>query len=356
MAEEAVVVEETPAAEAPSMDDTIRDTLHEIESRGEETSIVDTPEETLEKPEKERGPDGKFVAKPKIGEGGEQPTEIAPETEEAPTEDDYPSGWKEDYKEAWRGLDPSIKGEIQRREQNFHDGIKQYKEPAAFGTAIGNEMLPYLETFKRLNTTPQQITKDLFSTWNELVTGTPEAKQSTLLRIARDFGINIASASSTPQKDGGEAPDDRIAALQQEIAELRRGHETQQQEQARLRQEAQQAEQAEIDEDIARFAADPKNEHFSSVKEIMGRLMTGGQAKTLAEAYEQACVLHPDVKLKVQAKANAERKRKEAEEAAAAKKAAAANVNRRGTHPETPKPGSMEDTIRSEGKRLGIIT
>lgn len=360
MAEEAAVVE-TPTPES-SMDDTIRETYRaqqEASPNGdvsgqdseEITENLDAGQESAETTGN-RDERGRFKAK------DAQADEAEPELEEAveaSVEDDYPSSWKGTLREKWGTVDPEVKAEIKRREQNFLDGIKQYKEPAAFGNAIGNEMMPYLDTIRQIGQTPQTITRELFSTWNTLVTGSPDQKQATLLNLAQAFGINMSSGSSTPQKDAGSDPNSQIAALQQQIAELRRSQETFSQQQERLAREAEQAEQAEIDADIARFAADPKNEHFESVKQIMGRLMTAGQAETLQEAYEQACRIHPEVFSKLQAKTEAERRKREAEQAAAAKRAAAPNVNRRGTHPETPKPGSMQDTIKAEAKRLGMI-
>ena len=47
--------------------------------------------------------------------------------------------------------------------------------------------------------------------------------------------------------------------------------------------------QKQIDSDIERFAADPKNKYFHNVRPVMARLVQADVAKNLQEAYDAAC-------------------------------------------------------------------
>jgi len=107
-----------------------------------------------------------------------------------------------------------------------------------------------------------------------------------------------------------------------------------------------------MDAEIGQFGKDPKHEHFEAVRQEMGRLIQAGSAQTLQDAYDKAFWSLPETRAQLLEKETQERSKRQAEEAAAARKAALANVTRRGTPPTVQKPGSMDDTIRSEYRRL----
>lgn len=330
------------AATGTSLEDTIRSEYQKLAAQEPEVAAdtEDAPELATPRSRDDKGKFAKTASEP-------TPVDTPAVAAAAQPFDAYPGSWKKDHEPKWKALDAGLREEIHRREQNFLDGIKEYKESSAFGKAIGQDLLPHLDTFRKLNTTPQAVVRDLMGTWSRLVTGDKSTKQQILLRIASDYGIDMpAGAAPSPQigaPPSANQPD--FTPVLQRVEGIEQALQAQQAERQRL-------ESAQIDADIARFAADTKNEHFSTVREEMGRLMTAGSAATLQEAYDKAVWLVPEVRTKIQAKDAEVLRQRQADEAAAARKAASANVTRRGTPPQVPKAGSMDDTIREQYRRL----
>lgn len=322
-----------PVVDTPvekSMDDTLRETYARL------TSTEETPAETPSAT-RSRGPDGKFA---KAEAAQAQVVETPPVAAQASAYDAFPSSWKRDHEANWKALPPAIREEIHRREQNFLDGVKQYREPAAFGTAIGQELLPHVDSFRRLGTTPQAVVRDVMQTWSAFTNGNEGQKADALLQIARQYGIDIAALQQRATAPHAVEPDvAALAPLRQELAEIRGSIVAREQQQAQI--EAETAER-----DIVAFKADAAHPHFETVRGEMSRLFATRQATTLQDAYDKAVWMVPAAREALLAEQDAARRKREADEATAARKAAAANVVRRGTPPATAKPGSMEDTIR----------
>lgn len=343
----------TPAEAPRDMETTIRETYREL------TSAQSEGDDPGERPARVRGPDGKFVkatpdaaTPPETAQAGtETPAEgeAATETPAVPASpyDAYPQSWRKEMQAEWAKLPPAVREEVHRREQNFLDGIKQYREPAAFGQAIGAELLPHVELFRQLQTTPQEVVRDLMQTWSGLVRGSAHERANLLRQVAQQFGIDAASLSApaTGAASSATPASADLTPLSQEVAAIKARLEAEAQERARI-----EAEQA--THEIERFGSDPKREHFAAVRQTMSQLLLSGQATTLEDAYDKATWLVPDVRAKLLAAQDAERKRRDAEVAAAARKAAATNVQRRGTPPVAPKAGSMEDTIRATLRQM----
>jgi hypothetical protein len=261
--------------------------------------------------------------------------------------DTAPNTWKKDVAAKFGELPENIRQEIHRREQDFFKGIGQYKEAATFASQIAKELLPHEPVLRQLQLQPAEFVKQASAILNTLATGTADQKASVWLQIAKDYGIDPSSLGSAPPQDAAQAiqVDPAVAALKRELSEIKT-HLTSQE-----RQRAE-AEFSQHTESVTAFGSDPKHEHFDSVREDMAALIETGRAKDLQDAYDKAIWAHPEVRTKLLAKQEQERTRKLADEAAAARKAAGANVTRRGTPPVPNKPGTMEDTIRSEFRRL----
>jgi hypothetical protein len=295
-----------------------------------------------------RDESGKFAKKPT-----EEPTAqpavqpVAVETPAAAPYNAYPSSWKKGMDQDWAKLSPTMREEIHRREQNFLDGIKEYREPAAFGRAIGQEMLPHVETMRHVGVTPQQLTKEVMGLWSTLVRGSPDQKRGVLLQLSQQYGIDMSAQSpaATTGAQTAAAPAFDMTPVLQRVESVEKTLAEERQERARVI-----AEQA--NEEVKRFAQDSKRTHFAAVQETMSQLIGSGQAATLEDAYDKAIWLVPDVRAKLLAEQDATKRVDEAAKAAAARKAAAVNVPRRGIPPVAPKTGSMEDTIRSKLREL----
>jgi hypothetical protein len=362
-AESTAAPNESTSNGAGSIDDTIRNAYRQSMAEGgleEGAGEADTSAESTKPADgRVRGPDGKFAksaetqpnsvsAKPNSVTGAPDATAPAATTTEtqpgtAKPHDTAPNTWTKEAKANWATLPESARQEIHRREADFHKGIGQYKDAAGFGAQIAQELLPYQETINKAGIHPREIIKTLGGAWNTLNTGTPEQKTQLLLQIARDHGINISAAGSETSQPSTAAhqADPVVAALQQELKEIK-GHLTTQE-----RQRAEAEYSAEV-ERVNAWGSDPKRPHFNAVREDMAVLIDSGRATGLDDAYDKAIWINPEVRASLLAEQEKERASKAAAEAAAARKAAGANVTRRGTPPVTAKPGTIEDTIRRE--------
>lgn len=321
-------------SELPSMDDTIRDTLRGLES-GE---MADAP---VEAQSRERDTAGRFTKATKAT--ADAPTDPdEPQVDKKP-HDDYPVSWQKELADQWAALPEAVRQQVYKREQDFHNGISQYREAAAVGNALWGSIGPHIDTMRQMGATPQQVVNELMGLWHTMVAGAPEQRRETLLRIAQQAGIDIAGAPSASTDQSGASPD--LAPVTQRLQRVE--YALQQSEQFRQQQEY----ETRLDE-VSRFAGDPKNEWFPLVQDEMLAMIRSGYARGLQDAYDKAIRLSPAVAAKQAEKAAAEQAKKDAEKAAAAKKAAAANVTRRGTAPVAPRKGTMDDTIREEFRRL----
>jgi len=331
---------------APTLEDTARETYRALMAEGghdEETGEGSDP--AAKQTGKARGADGRFAkqAGTEVAAAADKPEGAAPAATDpaaqAKPHDAFPSTWRKELSETWSALPENVREQVHRREQQFHDGIRQYKDAAGFGSTIAQEMLPYQRIMQQRGVTPQTVVRDIMASLNTMVTGNEESKAQVFLKMADDYGINIDTVMSLRQRAPSQAAPDFSPVLQR-VQQL----------ETRIQQADQQREQELRDEDertVLAFLNDPKNEHARTVAEDMTALLVNGRATNLQEAYEKAIWSHPEVRAKLLAKQEAERRKKEAEEAAAARKASGANVHRRGTPPAPAKPGSMEDTARA---------
>jgi len=322
-----------------TMDDTIRKTLEDIESRDDS-----------------RDENGRFTSKEPTPATEPKPEESEPAAEEAPAEPIPEPAIPTELqrlglrKEAASAIakDPVVMQEFIRRSDEMHRGLEQYREKAQFGESIRTAIAPYMENIKSYGMTPDVAVQSLFQADSMLRSGTADQKVQMLHKIAADYGINIQQVAQTQP-----VPFDGTSyALQQKLSQMESW--IAQQTQAREQQES-----ATLNSEIERFSSDPANVHFAAVRDDMAGLLQAGMATDLRDAYEKAIYANPTVRSQVlaqqQAKAENERKAQATQKAQAAKQAAAVNVSRKGTLPSAKQFGSMDDTIRETARELGLI-
>lgn len=353
------------------MDDTIRDTWRNLNSKGEEKPAA-APSEKQQAPKpnepgRERDEHGRF--KPKAGEPAAVPQEPGqeqqpkPEGEQAeapdgeqqqtPTEpkphDKPPSSWKREATAEWEKLPETVRAEIHRREADFHRGVEQYKGAAQWANSIWNEMRPYEAMMRARNLEPVGVIKDLMATAYTLQTGSPQEKAALMLQVAEQYGVdwNVAAEVAQKRHAGQPVVDPAVQALQNELAELR-------QHIAAQREQSTAATRAELQREADAFFADPKHEFANVVRNDMAALIETGRANGLNDAYEQAIWLNPETRAKLLARQREADRKSEAERAASARQASAANVQTQGSLPAKTPVGTMEDTIRQTLRRLNV--
>lgn len=265
-------------------------------ARAESTGADDTPAPTKDGAGVVAG-SGSLAAASEV-EAAQPAKEVAPSL--AP-----PNGWSAEAKAKWHELPAEIMAAVQKREQDVAKFTSTRDEHASFGKDIYQAVQPYLATIRAEGGTPKAAIESLLNTAYVLRTGSPELKKQLLLQTARQFGVDLGS-QPTQQTAQNTSPE--LAALRQELAELK-GHLGQQ------RQAADQQLQTEVQTEIQAFAADPKNEHYHEVKGHMAALISGGLAKDLKDAYDQSVWARPDLRATLQAQQRAQEEQKRRDEA-----------------------------------------
>lgn len=327
--------------EAPSMDDTIRATLAEINAR--EPEIDDATEETPEEQaERLRDEKGRFAAKQQEEQQPETPPEVEPVEEPALSPEVQRLGLRKEEAAEWAKASPVLQQALLRRSEEMHKGLEQYRGAAQFAQKIAQAFQPYEHTIQQLGVSHEVAVGKLLEADNTLRYGSPEQKAHALASLAYQYGIDIGQVQATP------APDPQVYALQAELNQLKGFIND-------FQRTQQEREQGTLNSEIAKFAEG--REHFEQVREDMAALLQAGRAKDLSDAYEQAIWANPQTRAAMLAKQQAEVAAKvEAErKAQEAKKANAVNVPRRGSVPAGAPTGTMDDTIRATAQKLGLF-
>lgn len=317
---------------APTMDETIGSAWAEIQSRNEPEAQEKEVTETA--PEVATSEDNALTTPP---EASESIPEAEPETHAIRA----PSSWKKEQQAKFASLPPDIQSEIARREGDIHRGVEHYKVAAERGNTYEKAFAPFRDTIQKIGSTPEQAITGLMQTDHNLRYGSPAQKVAVIQHIIQSYGIN---PEWFDQQNNSQA-NPEIGHLQNRLQQFEA-------QQAQQMQNMQEREAASLNNDIAAFAA--KNEHFEAVRDRMATLLEGNASKSLQEAYETAIWADPAIRATLLAEQQKEIRSKAATKAIEAKKLSSANVRTRGVIPAQAAVGSIEDTIRSKAKELGM--
>lgn len=344
---EHIVTPKTPAVvpQGVSMEETIRAKYREMNKPAEAIRGVDG------KFQKPADLAGQTVVQDSAAEAvAEEPVEPVVEPAKPVVDsalEKPPSSWKKETQGKWAAIDPEVRAEVLRREQDFHKGLEGYKGWAKIGQDLDAEIRPYDAMIRAAGATPQAIIKDVFNTIYQLKTGNAEQKAAVALNILNEYGVDLDAVQLAAQKvaEGQPAIDPQVAHLQQQLTATNQRIE--EQEKAALRQEF-----AGIVQEADAFKNAKGHEHYESVKLDMAAFIESGVCSTLQEAYDKAIWANPEVRAKLEAERQKADRKLAADKAAAAKKAASTNVVPRGTLPGAPKVGTMDDTLRAKLREI----
>ncbi|CAB4155450.1 hypothetical protein UFOVP671_8 [uncultured Caudovirales phage] len=342
--------EQESNAPEKSMEDTLRDTLREIQSRETNPEVKDAEVEPPK--ESSRDEKGRFKSKAEKEQAVLErlPEEAAPEESQdepniaVPQAIEPPNTWKKEAKEAFLKADPIIQAEVARRESDFHKGISQYKAAADFGLAIDKAIEPYKQTMQQLGVSPDRAVASLMAADSKLRYSNDTDKHMYFAQLAKSYNIDLNKLVDTAHNT-----DPRIYQLAEQNQNAQ-----QQLDMYRRQMEAQETQQ--LNSQVASFAADPNHKYFEQVREQMASLLQAGAAQDLKDAYEQAIYLNPNVRselLKQQLEAAKGDARRKAQEA---KSAASVQVRSRQPLASEEQVGTIEDTIRDTYRRLSGLS
>lgn len=344
-----------------SMEDTIRNAFREQQAKGaldegaETGEGAETETQTQEPRTNKAGrlidAQGRFIKKDGtvVATEAEADTAESAQASEQTATSKYgepPKSWRKEAKTDWDKVPEGLREEIYRREEDMHRGLAQYKQFADVGTTLHKVIEPYAQMIVGAGMNAPALIGDLLNMQKVMTTGKPEERVAMALQILDNTGLSLEQLTQAAQSRPAQTQvDPSVAELRQELAQIK-GRFTS------MDQEREQAVQAETNAEIEKFRGDPAHEHFDAVALDMSALLANGRAQTLQEAYDKAIWAVPEIRAKLQQKHEQDIAKKQAEQASAARKASGANVIRRGTPPAPVKPGTMEDTIRQELRRL----
>jgi len=265
------------------------------------------------------------------GEGEQGQEEKTAEPTE-PTIKQPPQSWSKEQHETWNKLTPEAQNYIELREKQMLDGIEEYKNGHHYAQTMVQELSPYMEDFRAAGVDEISGIKSLMQHHRAITQGSLEQRQEAFLQI----GI----ASGLIPQEGQPQIDPQVAAIRQELNQLKQME--QQRQQGYISQQ-----QAQLNQEIQAFADAPGHEYFDEVADDMVIQLKAGV--DLQTAYDRAIWANPGIREKIlqkqiDDKLNEARERKR-QEAESAKKAASTNI-RSSTRVTGEKIGTMDDTLR----------
>lgn len=271
----------------------------------------------------------------------------------APTVRAAPKAWAKETHELWGKLSPEAQAQIEHREKQMLDGLTQYGEHAKYGQSIQKALQPY-EPMMRAHglDAPATVTK-LFDAHLQLSTGTPEQRTAYLVKVAKNYGLDLskAAAHATGNTDEPAA-----------VRELRERTDRLEQERNTELTQRQQEQRSRVANEVTTFAeakddkGNLKHPHFDECHAEIVALINAGHP--LDKAYEKAVFANPVTRAKemarLQTESEAALRAKAKQEAERARNTTRSNVTSRDTRraPTASKAGNWEDGMEATLKEI----
>ena len=293
--------------------------------------------------DRSRDPQGRFAK----GEGAESPpvekaVSDAPEPVEAPTQAPAtlalkpPPGWNAAARVAYANLPQEVKEAVAKRESDVAAGFQAFQKYKGLET--------YTPMIEASGISHAEFTKRAVE-WEQSLRSNPVG---TVMHVAKLANVDLMRLAQQMQQQGGQGVRTNPVPAQQP---------TPQQPQQQPDFDAlinQKLAQRDADTSVNAFLSDPKNVHAEAVADDMALLITNGRAKDLAQAYDMACNMHPEIRALLIRQASAtpgsvsdtERARRTASEAKAAAKATIGAPSGPRPDKQPPAPTTVRGTVR----------
>jgi hypothetical protein len=257
-----------------------------------------------------------------------------PEPERAPV--NVPPG----LRDQWAALPQPFKEYTLKRENEVNQALQESSMARQFAGRFMQAIAPFQQSIQAATGgDAMRAVTDLLGYDAQLRYGTAAEKAGTVARIIQNYGVDIATLDGAlvgiaPENTGGTDPMLIQRAVQQALSPLMNAA---QQRQAQREQAA----GAEITREIDAFKSDPKNEFFEYVRNLMADVMEvasrNGEELSVADAYERACLLHPEVRKVIVGRQNGQ-SAQTLTQAAQRAKSAAVSVKGSGAVVGSPEP------------------
>lgn len=282
------------------------------------------------------------------------PVDDAPPAEKTPLEAPAaaraaPKAWAKEQHERWGKLDKDTQDYIEHREKQMLEGLSQYGDRAKYGESIQKALQPYEPYIKANGIDAPRAVTALFEAHRNLAEGTPEQKAAYLVKVAKNYGIDLAKAAAGVSASPADEP--------ASVKELRERTERLERDQSSRATAEQNANREKVATEVSSFAeakdekGAPKHPYFDECHEDIVAYINAGH--TLEKAYEKAVYANPVTRAKelarLQTESDAALRAKAKKEADDARNGRKTNVNSKDTRrAATPsKTGKWEDTMET---------
>lgn len=195
-----------------------------------------------------------------------------------------PSTWSKAAAEKWAGVDPAIKAEVLKREQDMFNGLEQYKSRAEIGDRYESVIAEFKPVLEAEQVDPVELFGNFAANHYLLSRGTPEQKLSIATNLMAHYGIDIEAVQQRLSAQPQVNPE--VEALKAEVAALKQGVTT-------IATREQEAVRTQFQQQVEAFASDPAHPYFTEVSEDIAKLLKAGAATSLEEAYDKAVNANP---------------------------------------------------------------
>lgn len=241
------------------------------------------PDDVGEDQGRARDAAGRFAASETAKDGA--PGQIAP------IEGPKPPVWYKPELGDWGQVPETMRAAILDRERAISNELERRAAAMRPWESVAERVAPYVPQLQAQGVAPEQFLGNLVAA-HDALTRDPVA---ALQWIAESYGVDLSALAGGYEEQAPEDP--RLTAMAQRLEQLQGqvqhfGSAWQQQQQA-----AQQQQQAVLQSEISAFAKDKSD--FDTLRPLMATFLQGGQAQTMAEAYEQARWAHPETRQRI---------------------------------------------------------
>lgn len=307
-----------------------------------ELSLREQIEQThAEVEQRQRDDSGRFT---KAEREAKQADSVAKEAGKQPEQPEIPgiempASLKREFGEKWKTLPPDVKQFWAEREKTIHQGFTKMDDERSFAKNMRETIAPYQAMIQAEGSDPITATKTLLNFAYTMRHGSQDQKLALFDSMCDLYNLNRQDIYN---RWVGNAPrqDPQVSALQQQLADIQRQLQTEQ-------QSRQQVEDGQVNATIDDFASQEGHEHFETVRYEMGLLLKEGIANDLEDAYQRAIWANPSIRSTLTAQqSQAEQTKRVAEAAAKVQQARKAGSSVTGA------PGG---NVQESGKPTGSI-
>src|SRR5882672_724598 len=208
-------------------------------------------------------------------------------------------------REHWATTPKAVQEAFIRREQQVNEVLQKTAGARQFTETMTQVVNPFLPMIQSTGANPFEFIHGMLQAASILRSGTAQDKAGFIAHLINQHAVSIdlldqiVSGQVQPTQQGQQGGVDP-ALIQQMVAQQVAPFQQMMQQVEQQRNQNFTRLQGETNNEMETFAADPKNEFFNEVRGLMANLiemeLKEGRDMGFQEAYQAACLLHPDVK------------------------------------------------------------